>query len=87
MHINCVFCKSISSRSVIVEFLHLDLTCIVDFHLCVPSDHRCSGGDAQEGERAGGSQEEAGHDPTATVQVLAVRAQRGWTGSVSCITD
>lgn len=61
----------------------------MDFHLCVcvPSDHRCSGGDAQEGERAGGSQEEAGHDPTATVQVPAVRAQRGWTGSVSRIRD
>lgn len=53
----------------------------------VSSDHRCSGGDAQEGERAGRSQEEAGHDPTAAVQVPAVRAQRGWTGSVSRTRD
>lgn len=55
--------------------------------VCVYSDHRCSGGDAQEGERAGRSQEEAGHDPSAAVQVPAVRAQRGWTGAVSRTRD
>lgn len=65
------------------------MSCNVDFHMdvCVSSDHRCSGGDAQEGERAGRSQEEAGHDPTAAVQVPAVRAQRGWTGAVSHTRD
>lgn len=35
------------------------------------SDHCSSGGDAEEGARAGGSPEEAGADPTAAVQVLA----------------
>lgn len=35
------------------------------------SDHCGSGGDAEERARAGGSQEEAGSDPTAAVQVLA----------------
>lgn len=51
------------------------------------SDHCSSGGDAQEGEGAGGSQKEAGHDPTAAVQIPAVRAARGRTGAVTCNTD
>lgn len=41
------------------------------------ADHRGSGGDAEEGARAGGSAEEAGSDPTAAVQVPAQRAEGG----------
>lgn len=40
-------------------------------------DHRRPGGDAEEGEGAGGGQEEAGADQTAAVQVSAQRAPRG----------
>lgn len=58
-----------------------------DVCVCVSSDHRCSGGDAEEGERAGRGPEEAGHDPTATVQVHAVGAPRGRPGAVSLIRD
>lgn len=44
--------------------------------MCVCSDHCGSGGDAEEGEGAGGRQEETGSDQTAAVQVPAQRAAR-----------
>lgn len=46
---------------------------------CLPSvsDHCGSGGDAEEGARAGGSPKEAGSHPTAAVQVLTHRAEGG----------
>lgn len=40
-------------------------------------DHRCAGGDVEEGAGAGGSQEEARADPSAAVQVPAQRAEGG----------
>lgn len=46
------------------------------------ADHRCSGGDAAERKGAGRGQEEAGHDPTAAVQVPPLRAAGGWPGTV-----
>lgn len=44
--------------------------------LCLCPDYCSPGGDAEEGERAGRSQEETGSDQTATVQVPAQRAAR-----------
>lgn len=46
------------------------------------ADYCRSGGDAEERKGAGRSQEEAGHDPTAAVQVPPVRAARGRPGAV-----
>lgn len=45
-------------------------------------DHCCPGGDAEEGEGVGRGQKEAGHHPTATVQIPALRAQGGRAGAV-----
>lgn len=52
------------------------------------SDHCGSGGDAEEGARAGGGAQEAGSDPTAAVQVPAQRAEgrRGLIGRGSTYT-
>lgn len=45
--------------------------------LSVCLDYCSSGGDAEEGERAGRSQEETGSDQAAAVQVPAQRTTRG----------
>lgn len=45
--------------------------------LSVCPDYCGPGGDAEEGERAGGGPEETGSDPAAAVQVPAQRTTRG----------
>ena len=57
---------------------NLNYWLIVEMFLFIMCPDHCSpGGDAEEGERAGRSQEETGSDQAAAVQVPAQRTARG----------
>ncbi len=89
--IRVVRAKDLFEWSTDLYFLWPDVGCMLvcvqcSDRLCCAADHRRSGGDATERKGAGWSQEEAGYDQTAAVQVSSIGAAGGRPGTVrACV--